>query len=282
MKITDIHNRVKQPISIEMFPPKGEMSLESAREVLTGFAPLKPDYISVTYSAGGGGNTLRTAEIAEIIKKDFGITSLSHLTCCNSRKSEIDTTVRDLRSRGIENILALRGDLSPERELSPDYTYASDLLKDLAGKGFSLGAGCYPEGHMDCETLDEDIEHLLIKQNCGADFFLSQLFFDNDKFFRFYDKATAAGISKPVTAGIMPILGKAQVSRMIFMCGVSLPADIIRLLNKYESSPDDLRKAGIEHAAIQAKAVYDSCNCGIHIYSMNHPDIAQTVMQALR
>ena len=186
-----------------------------------------------------------------------------------------------LKADGIENILALRGDIV-EGGVASDFKYATDLIPVLKDAGFCVGGACYPEGHVACQSLEDDLKHLYEKEQAGADFFLSQLFFDNDAFFKFLDKARKIGVTKPIEAGVMPILSKSQITRMIFMCGASLPANIIRILNKYENRPEDLEKAGIDTALNQIQGLINGGVDGVHIYTMNKPHIAKTIMGGIR
>lgn len=285
MKISEKFNTGSLPVSLEIFPPKGELGVETLRSVLGELHDLDPAFISVTCSAGGSGNGNgaggKTALLAELVQREYDTTSVAHLTCISAGRADIDRIVEDLRSRGIENILALRGDRVPGAPKG-DFAHASELIEALADRGFCIGAACYPEGHITCDSLERDLDHLYEKQQAGASFFTSQLFFDNDSFYRFLDAARARGIDRPILPGIMPILSKAQITRMIFLCGASLPAPIVRLLYRYEDSPEDLRRAGIEYAAKQMCALRDHGVDGIHIYTMNHPDIARTCVEALR
>lgn len=276
MKISEKYRR-KKSFSFEIFPPKGDLSLEQAKTCLDQLAPLSPSFISVTYSAGGGGNSEKTIDIAEMIKKRYGIDSVAHLTCFNSDPETIRKNADLLKIKGVENVLALRGDAAGEQKNS-EFRHASDLIAFLKKHyDFCIGAACYPEGHAQSETLQQDIEALKIKQDAGADFFVSQLFFDNRYFYDFMDKALASGINIPVCAGVMPILGKSQVERMVYMCCASLPSAIVRLLNKYENDPTSLRSAGIEYAANQCWELSENGVADVHIYTMNQPDIARTI-----
>ena len=275
----------RQPVSFEIFPPKGDLTLESAHEVASGLARLVPDFVSVTYSAGGSGNKQATADIAAMIHDDFDIPTVAHLTCVDATDESIDEAVRDLKRKGIANVLALRGDrvagASGEREPAR-FRFARDLVARLAEEGFCVGAAAYPEGHIECDDLGRSVEHLKQKQDAGASFFVTQLFFDNEYFYRFRDAAAAAGITVPVACGIMPFLSKAQIQRMVFMCGASLPSPIIKLLAKYEDDPVSLRAAGIEYACAQLVDLQEQQVDGFHIYTMNQPDIARHASAALR
>ena len=280
MKVSEIYKSTKQPVSFEIFPPKGYLSIRELSDILSQMKSLNPDFISVTYSAGGSGNSDRTATVASLVQNTYGINAVAHLTCANSDISEIESMSEKLKSEGIENILALRGD-SIEGTHS-EFSYASDLIPILKEKGFCIGAACYPEGHIACETPEKDWDYMKTKEVLGADFFMSQLFFDNTYFYKFLDYARKIGVTKPIIPGIMPILSQSQISRMIFMCGASLPSAIIRLLNKYSGNAADLRKAGIEYAASQALELLENGSDGIHIYTMNHPDIARYHTERIR
>jgi len=277
LKITENFKK-KKPISFEIFPPKGELSVDALRGTLEGLKALSPDFISVTFSAGGTVNSNNTVELAGFIKNECGIETMAHLTCAHSRVDEIESVIASLREKKIENILALRGDIITGRE-SEGFKYAKDLIAYLRDRDFCIGAACYPEGHIDCDSLEDDARYMREKQDAGADFFVSQLFFDNELFYRFLDRAHKAGITKPIIPGIMPMLGKPQIERMIYMCGASMPSAIVRLLHKYEDKPEDLRRAGIEYAAGQIKDLLKNQNDGVHIYTMNQPSIAKSILE---
>lgn len=280
MNISEIF-KTKKPISFEIFPPKGELSVDTLRDTIGGFKALNPDFISVTYSAGGTGNSNNTVDLAGVIKNEYDVEAMAHMTCINSNLAEIQGVIDELKRNNISNILALRGDRVDDKDTT-DFTYAAELISYLKEhENFCIGAACYPEGHVACESLEEDIRHLREKQDAGADFFVSQLFFDNEVFYRFRDKAGLAGVTAPITPGIMPILGKTQISRMIFMCGTSLPSAVIRFLNKYENSPEDLRKAGIEYASKQVISLRRNGADGVHIYAMNRPENAKEILRNL-
>lgn len=270
-----------QPISFEIFPPKGELSIESARTIAQELAKLDPAFISVTYSAGGSGNKQATAEIAAMIQDDHDVPAVAHLTCAGASQQSISAAIADMKDRGIRNVLALRGDL-PEGYEPGDFRYAKDLIPVLADAGFCVGAAAYPEGHIDCDSLRLNVEHLRQKQDAGASFLVTQLFFDNDCFYRFREGAEAAGITVPITAGIMPFMSKAQIQRMVFMCGASLPSPIIKLLARYEDDPASLRQAGIEYACRQLTDLQAHGVEGLHVYTMNNPEIARAASCALK
>lgn len=280
MSVSEKYNN-KCPISFEIFPPKGELDPATIGNVLDGMSRLSPDFISVTYSAGGGGNSKKTIELAGAIQKNYYIESIAHMTCINSSRDEVDSVIDSIVGAGIKNVLALRGDIV-EGKAPTDFKYAKELIPLLKDRGICVGAACYPEGHVSCEDVDADVDFLKEKQDAGADFFLSQLFFDNSAFYRFMERAARHGITKPVSAGIMPILSKSQIMRMIFMCGASLPRDIILILNKYENDPESLRKAGIEYASKQIIDLIKNGAQGIHIYSMNRPENAAEILENIK
>lgn len=271
----------KCPVSFEIFPPKGELDVAQFRNMMDGFCKLDPDFISVTYSAGGGGNSHKTIDLASIIEKEFHIPAIAHLTCINSNKQEVNGVIDSIINNGIKSVLALRGDIV-EGKVPTDFKFAKDLIPLLKERNLKVGAACYPEGHATCENLDDDIRYLKEKECAGADFFLSQLFFDNNSFYKFLERAAKQGITKPIHAGIMPISSKSQIMRMIFMCGASLPRDIVFMLNKYENNPDELRKASIEYASKQIIDLIRNGVDGIHIYSMNKPETALEITENIK
>ncbi len=283
--VTDIYrdarSQGRQPISFEIFPPKGDLTLETAHNVAGRLTQLVPDFISVTYSAGGSGNKQATADVAALIQNDFDVPAVAHLTCAEMTQDSLERAVRDLKRRGIGNVLALRGDAMPP-DGAPVFPYARDLVSVLADEGFCVGAAAYPEGHIACDSAKANVEHLKQKQDAGAAFFVTQLFFDNSYFYRFWEAAQAAGVTAPIACGIMPFLGKAQIQRMVFMCGASLPSPIIKLLARFEDDPESLRRAGIEYASAQLVDLAAHGVDGLHVYTMNQPDIAQANTAALR
>lgn len=268
------------PFSVEMFPPKGQLTLDAAREVVDGIAPARPDFLSVTCSAGGSGNAGQTVPIAQLVQEETAIPAVAHFTCVNATYATVQAALAELQRAGVRTVLALRGDLVDGQEPA-DFRYACDLIPRLKEAGLCVGAAAYPEGHIDCLDPRQNIEHLKAKQEAGADFFITQLFFDNDDFYRFRDDAAAAGVTAPISCGIMPFLGKSQIQRMVFLCGSSLPAPIIKLLAKYENDPASLRQAGIEYACNQLVDLGRHGVDGLHVYAMNQPDIARAAAQAV-
>ena len=275
MFIKDIYGGKKPVVSFEVFPPKEKTDIRSIYSALTQMSGLSPDFISVTYGAGGSAKSGGTGDIAAFIQNERGLTALAHLTCVGSKRETISALLDGLEADEVCNVLALRGDL-PENREPGDYKYAGELIEEIARRGgFCIGAACYPEGHIDCSDLSLDIDRLLMKQEAGADFLITQLFFDNSYFFEFLERARARGVNLPISAGVMPILSRSQIERMIFMCGASLPSGIIKLLHRYADSPADLRAAGIEYAAEQLADLKSNGAEGVHIYTMNRPEIAE-------
>ena len=269
-----------QPLSFEIFPPRGDLTEVEARRVAGELAELNPAFISVTYSAGGSGNSGATTTVASLIQNELGVPSVAHLTCQGLTRAMLEETIAEMRAAGIKNVLALRGDPRPDAPQG-DFAYAADVIPVLREAGFCVGAAAYPEGHVTCTSLEDDIAHLREKQDAGAQFLVTQLFFDNEDFFRFRNLAARAGITAPITCGIMPFMSKNQVSRMIFMCGASLPSPIIRLLNRYEGDDEALRRAGIEYAASQLRGLRDAGADGLHVYTMNKPAVARAICELL-
>lgn len=272
----------KQAFSFEIFPPRGDLPVEHAAALSQQMAKQHPDWISVTFSAGGSGNTANTALIAEQIEKSTGTTALAHLTCLGSTKADVDAYVHQLRAGGVENVLALRGDRAPGRD-PIDFAYANELIAYLkeTEPGLCIGAACYPEGHVEAESFAADIEHLKAKQDAGADFLVTQLFFDNELFYRFREACVRARIKIPITVGIMPFTSTKQITRMAFTCGASIPARVIKRLIAAGENPADQARAGVEYACEQLRDLAANGVDGLHIYSMNKPEVAAATHDAL-
>lgn len=284
MELRDIMKNGRTAFTFEIFPPKKDMPIDTIYKTLDGLEGLHPDFISVTYGAGGSAADTKTADIAQIIKERYGIESAVHLTCLYNSKEDIDMICEQLKERGIKNILALRGDYNEKAEREPqhDFEHASDLIAYLKTKGdFHIMGACYPEGHQEAENLDADIINLKKKVDAGADHLLSQLFFDNDAFFRFLEKTRRAGISVPIEAGIMPCTSKASIERMVTMCGASLPAKFTRMMARYENYPDAIKEAGIAYAIDQIIDLVSRGVDGIHLYTMNNPYVAKRITEAV-
>ncbi|MDR3190594.1 MAG: methylenetetrahydrofolate reductase [Lactobacillaceae bacterium] len=285
MKINEIYQTKraqKNPvISLEIFPPKKDGGIETLYEALASLGQISPDFVSVTYGAGGSGGVNETLDIAAYIKQEYGLESLHHLTGVLSNHETMNATLQAIQARGVENILALRGDVPADGDacISADYPLAKNLISDIhAFGGFSVGAACYPEGHIEALSNAENMQHMQAKEAAGADFFISQLFFDNASFYKLMDDARGARVNAPISAGIMPILNRSQVERMIFMCGASLPSKLIKLIHKYEHNPADLRAAGLDYAMGQIDDLITQGVDGVHIYTMNRPVVAQTLL----
>ena len=281
MKIIDILNNDKMKLSFEVFPPKKETSFESVKLATEEIASLSPSFMSVTYGAGGGTSEY-TLSIAKNIEEKFSVPMLAHLTCVSSDKALVKTRIEGLKEAGITNIMALRGDLTPELESSDrstwDYTHAIDLIRELKESGdFCIGAACYPEVHPESKNQKEDIKYLKEKVDAGADFLTTQMVFDNNLFFNFLYKIREAGILVPVLPGIMPITNANQVERAIKLSGAFMPQRFKAMVDKFGSSPDSMKQAGIAYATDQIIDLYANGITNVHVYSMNKPDIAKGI-----
>ena len=282
MKINSLFQRDRAVFSFEVFPPKKDSPIESVFDKLEEICALKPDFISVTYGAGGTGGHSRTVDIASKIKHDFHIESVAHLTCVNSTRAMIDETLDDFKANGIENILALRGDYTEGVEPQTDFRYASDLCAYIREKGdFDISGACYPETHVDAADEVEDVLNLKKKVDAGAQHLISQLFFDNALFYRFLERTKIAGIRVPIEAGIMPVTNKRQIERMVSLCGASLPPKFSKMMQRYESKPEALRDAGIAYAVEQIVDLLANGVDGIHLYTMNNPYVAEKITRAV-
>ena len=282
MKIIDILNAKRATLSFEVFPPKTSDKYETVRAAVDGIAALKPDFMSVTYGAGGGTSDY-TVSIARHIKEQFGVTSLAHLSCISSNKTDVKSKLKELKSLGIENILALRGDIPKDFSGNLDYSYAGQLVAEIKKfGGFCTGGACYPEGHPESSTLFSDIDNLKLKVDAGCDFLTSQMFFDNDAFYSFLCKIREAGIYVPVIAGIMPVTNAKQIKRMMSLSGCTLPARFRRIIDRFGEDPVAMTKAGIAYATEQIIDLYANGIKAVHVYSMNKPDVASAIRANLK
>ena len=270
-----------QCFSFEIFPPKGEMSVWQASGIAAELADQHPDWISVTFSAGGSGNSASTAAIARTVEED-GVGALAHFTCLGSSAAAADAFVDELRASGVSNIMALRGDPAPGRE-AVDYTFAKDLIAHVMERtpDMCVGAACYPEGHVECGDFELSMEHLYQKQEAGADFLISQLFFDNGLFYRFREACVRHRVKIPVVAGIMPFTSTKQIQRMAFTCGATIPAAVIKRLVAAGDDPASQAAAGLEYAIEQVRDLAANGVDGIHIYTMNQPAIGAAIHDEL-
>lgn len=280
MKIKDILHKDKINISFEIFPPKTEVGKCKVMEASKEISALNPSFISVTYGAGGG-TSQNTAEIASYIKHDLGVESLAHLTCVSSTKEEVRRVVQDLKDRGIENILALRGDIPKGTDfpVPNHYQYASQLIAEIKELGdFCIGAACYPEGHVETSHLADDIKNLKEKVDSGVDFLTTQMFFENETHYKFLYRIREAGIHIPVLPGIMPITSAAQMSKCIELSGTVFPRKYVAMMDRFGDSPEAMYQAGIAYATNQVVDLIANGINNIHIYTMNRPEIAVQMM----
>lgn len=282
MQIASLFQEKKTVLSFEVFPPKRTSSIDTIYNTLDELQDLKPDFISVTYGAGGNAGDTATCEIASAIKQKYKIEPLAHLTCVNYTKEEIEQILGHLEENGIENVLALRGDINPEVAPKNQFHYASELVSFIKERGgFHISGACYPEGHIASDNLVEDILNLRKKVEAGAEHLISQLFFDNSYFYSFLEKARIAGIQVPIEAGIMPVVNKAQIERMVTLCGASLPSKFTKMLQRFEHSPEALRDAGIAYAIDQIVDLISQGVDGIHLYTMNNAQIAKKISSSI-
>lgn len=283
MQIGELFKQKKPVVSFEIFPPKRNYPIETIYNTIDDLSDLKPDFISVTYGAGGSSKD-RTVEIASTIKNKYGIEALAHLTCVASTKSEIDDILVDLKANNIENILAMRGDIPQDPDFDfPDplhFQYAKDLIERIHRRnGFSIGAACYPEGHIEATSKVDDLKYLQQKVDANVDFLITQLFFDNEIFFDFMEKIDLMGIKVPVSAGILPVLNINQMKRIVQLSGCSIPPKFKRILDKYEHNPEALKEAGTAYAIEQIIDLLSWGIDGVHIYTMNKPDTTRRIMK---
>lgn len=286
MLIRDKLKTKKSIISFEIFPPKKDYPIDTIYKTIDSLSDLKPDFISVTYGAGGNSKNA-TLEIASAIKNKYNLLSLAHLTCLTSTKDEIENTLNSLKENGIRNILALRGDYPQGEKVNYEmvnhYKYARDLIEHIKRNGdFSIGAACYPEKHIESESLDKDLFYLKEKVDLGVDFLITQLFFNNEIFYDFKEKTDKLGINVPIITGILPVLNKNQIERIISLTGCNLPKKFLRILEKYEYKPEALKEAGIAYAIEQIIDLLSFGVDGIHIYTMNRPKTTRKILENIQ
>lgn len=284
MKIIDRLNEDRMNISFEVFPPKTEAGFESVLHATDEIGALHPAFISVTYGAGGG-TSKNTVSIASHIKHDLGVESLAHLTCASSTKEEVRQVVSALKKEGIENILALRGDIPKNAEfpVPNQYKYACELIQDIKAQGaFCIGAACYPEGHVESEHKKDDIAHLKEKVDCGVDFLTTQMFFDNSILYNFLYRIREKGITVPVLPGIMPVTNGKQIKRICELSGTALPERFRAIVDRFGNDPKAMQQAGIAYATDQIIDLLANGVENIHIYSMNKPEIAKAIMSNIK
>lgn len=283
MYIKNLFEENNLVFSFEIFPPKVTSPIDVIYNTLEELKDLNPNFISVTYGAGGNINENRTCHIANIIKNKYGIEPMAHLTSISSTREEIEKILADLKNNGIKNILALRGDMPIGGAKEGDYKYASELIEHIKSfGGFDISAACYPEGHHRGESMEENIKHLKEKIDAGADHLVSQLFFDNNAFYNFLDKARGNNINIPIEAGIMPVVNKKQIERIVSLCGASFPEKFIKIVNRYEHDSIALRDAGIAYAVEQIVDLISTGVDGIHLYTMNNPYVARRINDSIQ
>lgn len=280
MKICDRLKEKTNTLSFEVFPPKAGGEMEPIRSAVREIAQLKPDFMSVTYGAGGG-NSKNTVEIAKDVQS-LGVTALAHLTCIGATKEEIRARLDALEAEGIQNILALRGDKPKDCEniKAGDFPHASDLVREIKERGsFCIGAACYPEGHTECESRTADIENLKIKVENGCDFLTTQMFFDNSALYSFLYRLSEHNIDVPVVAGVMPVTNGRQIARICDLSGTSLPQRFRMIADKYGDKPAAMNQAGIAYATEQIIDLFANGIHAVHVYTMNKPDVAAAIQK---
>ena len=285
MKIIDILNQEKMSLSFEVFPPKLESSFESVKTATEKIAELSPSFMSVTYGAGGG-TSAYTLAVAKNIKEKFNVPMLAHLTCVSSDKASVKQRISEIKEAGIVNVMALRGDLTPELEKTDrskwDYRHAVELVAELKAAGdFCIGGACYPEVHPESANQREDIKYLKEKVDCGVDFLTTQMIFDNNLFYNFLYKIREAGITVPIVPGIMPITNANQVERAIKLSGAFMPQRFRAMVDKFGSNPAAMKQAGIAYATDQIIDLYANGITNVHVYSMNKPEVAEGIQKNL-
>ena len=282
MKIIDILNTKEVTLSFEVFPPKTEAGILTVEQATELIAALRPDFMSVTYGAGGG-TSKHTTRIAADLQQKYGTNVLAHLTCVSSTKEMVRGMIQNYRENRIENIMALRGDIPAEGRTVFDYNHASELIYDIKSidDSFCIGGACYPEGHVECERQSEDIMHLKEKVDAGCDFLTTQMFFDNATMYSFMYRIREAGIEVPIVAGIMPITNPGQVKRSVALSGATIPQRFRTMVDRFGDDPESMKQAGVVYAAEQIVDLIANGVTHIHVYSMNKPEIAAAIQSSL-
>lgn len=281
MKTSSLFNH-KTVLSLEVFPPKRTAPVDTIYNTLDELKGITPDFISVTYGAGGSENSQATLKIASFIKREYGIESVAHIPCLNLTREDVLLILGQLKEQNIENILALRGDRIPDRIPAGDFKYAADLVEFIKMQGdFNIIGACYPEGHQESGGLVRDMKYLKDKVDAGVSQLITQLFFDNEYFYRFRERMDLVGIHVPAEAGIMPVVNKKQIERMVSLCGVKLPKKFISMMERYGDNPVAMRDAGIAYAVDQIVDLAAHGVDGIHLYTMNNPYIANRIYESV-
>lgn len=282
MKVSQVC-RNKRSLSFEIYPPKKDSELRNIDATLEVLSDLKPDFISVTFGAGGSSNCNRTIELAKKIKYKYGIEPVVHLTCLHYDRREIDGFAEVLKAEGIENVLALRGDARPDVPDKNDFRHSSDLISYMKSRNdFCFLGACYPECHPESSCVISDMKCLRKKVDAGAEVLLSQLFFDNEVFYRFIDKCRIADINVPVIPGVMPVINAAQIKRMVSICHASVPLKFQKIITRYEDRKDALFDAGMSYCLSQIIDLLTNNISGIHLYTMNNPVVAGRICEGIR
>lgn len=281
MKIRDILAEDKPTLSFEVFPPKTEDAYETVEKAAKEIAGLKPSFMSVTYGAGGGTSDY-TVGIASDLQRKYGVTPLAHLTCVSSTREKVAQVLAELKKENIENILALRGDIPEDKGMPKAYHYASELIREIKRSGdFCIGAACYPEGHVESANKAADMDYLKQKVEAGCDFVTTQMFFDNSILYSYLYRIRGKGITVPVIAGIMPVTNARQIKRITKMSGTYLPSRFMSIVDKFGDNPNAMKQAGIAYATDQIIDLIANGVKGIHVYSMNKPDVAMKIKENL-
>ena len=283
MKISEILKSEKPKISFEVFPPKTTSSFESVREATEKIASLSPSYMSVTYGAGGGTSRF-TLDIAANIEKKYRLPTLAHLTCVSSTRATVEEQISNMRGLGIKNIMALRGDIPADMQgVKREYSYAVELVEQIRryGDEFCIGGACYPEVHPESIDAKSDLIHLRDKVDAGLDFLTTQMFFDNSLYYKFLENAEKYGIDIPIVPGVMPITARTQVERAISLSGSYMSPKFLNIVEKFGSDPDSMKSAGLEYASRQIDDLFSHGVRNVHVYTMNKPDVAETILRNL-
>ena len=282
--ISKLYRQKPCVFSIECFPPKQTTKFAAMQDTLRRMKALAPDFISVTYGAGGSAGGVSSVQVASFLKNELGIQPLAHVLCMGSDRQKAAAQLEALRAAGVRDVLALRGDRTPLRPESPDFHHACDLMdfiRDTA-PDISFAGACYPEGHPEAESLAADVANLRHKQQAGASHLVSQLFFDNGKYYRFLNMARKAGVTLPISAGVMPIVRRSQIERTVALSSASLPSAFTRMISRWQDDPQSLYQAGIEYAVEQLRDLIEGGADGVHLYAMNDAGVAAAVYDGIR
>lgn len=282
--ISQLYRQKPCVFSIECFPPKQTTRFAAMQDTLRRMKALDPDFISVTYGAGGSAGGVSSVQVASFLKNELGIQPLAHVLCMGSDRQKAAAQLEALRAAGVRDVLALRGDRTPLRPESPDFHHACDLMdfiRDTA-PDISFAGACYPEGHPEAESLAADVANLRHKQQAGASHLVSQLFFDNGKYYRFLNMARKAGVTLPISAGVMPIVRRSQIERTVALSSASLPSAFTRMISRWQDDPQSLYQAGIEYAVEQLRDLIEGGADGVHLYAMNDAGVAAAVYNGIR